>query len=629
MEDAREWLEGDGLGGYAMGTADGVRTRRYHSYLLVATRPPGGRMMLVGDLEVFLATPRGRVALCSHRYRGDVVYPDGATRLARFAWRPWPRWEWACEDGTRIALELIAQRDQPRTCLRWTRQAGVGAALLEVRPLLAGRDYHATHHENPAFRFAAEVRGQRVTWRPYDGVPAIAVLANARYEHAPLWYRNFLYDEERARGLDCEEDLASPGTFAFDLVAGPAALVLAAHDVPAGDARDVVDIAFAAEAAQRSRFGTVLERAADQYLVRRGQGRTIVAGFPWFGDWGRDTFVSLRGLCLATGRRDVARAILLEWAGAVSEGMLPNRYDEHDTSPEYNSVDAALWFVIAASAYLGGATQPGDAHALEAAIDAIVAGHARGTRHRIRMTDDGLLACGVPGLQLTWMDAKLGDEVITPRVGKPVEVQALWLNALAIAGEREARWRQLFERGQDALRSRFWDGERGQLHDVVDCDHVAGQVDPTCRPNQLLAVGGLPLVLLDDVRARAVVDSVERWLWTPAGPRSLAPDDRRYAGRYHGDPGQRDRAYHQGTVWPWLAGPFIEAWVRVRGNTVGAKREAAARFVAPLVERLELAGLGHLPEICDGDPPHRAVGCPFQAWSVAELLRVERALRVD
>ena len=606
-EDAREWLEADGLGGFAMGTVDGVRTRRYHGILLAATRPPNARMMLVADLEVFIETSERRYALSSHRYAGDVVYPDGATRRTAFAWQPWPRWEYTCSDDTRIAYELVADHGSPRVALRWTKLAG-GAARLIVRPLLAGRDYHSLHHENGAFRFAAEVTGGAVIWRPYEGVPAIACRSNARYEHAPDWYRCFTYSEERARGLDCQEDLASPGVLTFDL-AEPAQLVFGTGEL------DDADAIFNRERARRAPL-TPLDRAADQYIVDRGRGRTIIAGYPWFSDWGRDTFIALRGLCLATGRRDVAREILREWTHAVDGGMLPNRFGERNAAPEYNSVDAALWFVIAADAYL--ADDPGDS-VLEAAIAEIVDGYTRGTRHNIGATRDGLLACGASGTQLTWMDAKLGDEVITPRVGKPVEIQALWLNALAIAKRRE-----LFERGRAAFAERFWAGD--QLYDVVDVDHVPGAVDASCRPNQLFAIGGLPLQLVDGARARTIVDTVERTLWTPAGPRSLAPGDPRYRGRYVGGPGDRDRVYHNGPVWPWLAGAFVEAWLRVRGNSTEAKREARERFVEPLRRRLEIAGLGHLSEICEGDPPHRAVGCPFQAWSVAELLRLERSV---
>jgi predicted glycogen debranching enzyme len=302
--------------------------------------------------------------------------------------------------------------------------------------------------------------------------------------------------------------------------------------------------------------------------------------------------------------------------------MLPNRFDERDSTPQYNSVDAALWFAIAADAYLAGDATTAERRLLGAAIGAIVDRYQTGTRHGIRGDDDGLLACGEPGLQLTWMDAKVGHECITSRIGKPVEIQSLWINALTIAGRtRDA------ERARRAF-ARFWDPNRRQLHDVIDVDHVRGAVDPTCRPNQILAVGGVPHPALagDDPRARAIVDTVERILWTEAGPRSLAPSDPRYHSHYVGGPAERDRSYHNGAVWPWLAGPFIEAWVRVRGNTADARREARTRFLAPLLALRELAGLDHLSEIYDGDAPHRAVGCPFQAWSLAEAIRLDHFL---
>jgi predicted glycogen debranching enzyme len=628
-----EWLESDGVGGFAMGTADGIRTRRYHAVLLAATRPPEGRMVLVADLEVFVQTAAGRFALSSHRYRDGIIYPDGVQRLAQFQARPWPRWEWALPGDVRIAGELVVEHAAgagraPCVALRWTRLAG-SATSLHVQPLLAGRDYHATHHANNDFRFVPELDGDVVTWRPYTGVPAIHCAANGLYHHAPDWYRAFYYVDEDNRGLDCVEDLATPGAFSFDLASGPAAMVLSTAEV-SGEPAALADEIFDAELRRRAEFASIHALAADIYIVGRtassdrgpdaNSGKTIIAGYPWFADWGRDTFIALRGLCLATGRRDDARAILCQWAGAVSRGMLPNRYDERDASPEYNSVDAALWFVIAADAYLAGAAAVADRELLRAAIAAIVDGYRAGTRHAIRADSDGLLACGEPGVQLTWMDARVGSECITARIGKPVEIQALWINALSIAGRHDDA-----DRARAAF-ARFWDPERRQLHDVIDVDHAPGEVDRTCRPNQLLAIGGVPYPVIDGERAHAVVDTVERVLWTPAGPRTLDPGDPRYRGRYLGGAAERDRAYHNGAVWPWLAGPFIEAWVRVRGSTPTARAEARTRFLAPLLDRTRIAGIDHLSEICDGDPPHDPVGCPFQAWSLAELIRIDQLL---
>ncbi len=616
-----EWLETDGLGGFAMGTHDWIRTRRYHALLLAATAPPEGRMVLVADLEVFVETANGRYGLSAHRYRGGYIYPDGASRLAKFDHSPWPRWEWMLPDQTRIACELVVTHGAPRTVLRWTKLAGSVRALY-VQPLIAPRDYHSTHHENGSLRFDPEIAGDRVTLRPYDGVPAIHILANAVYQHSPDWYRNFELATEVERGLDSKEDCASPGTFTFDLGAGPAAMVLSTAVVD-GNPQQVADRFFNAEQQRRSKLGPPLARAADQYIVPRGSGKTILAGFPWFSDWGRDTFISLRGLCLTPGaeRREEARQILLQWAGVVDGGMLPNRFDEGSSTPEYNSVDAALWYVIAAHAFLQGTVAKADRETIESAIHAIIDGYRHGTRHRIHRDHDGLIAAGVPGLQLTWMDAKIGDWVITPRIGKPVEIQALWINALAIAGHRDEA-----EQLRTTFVERFWDGSRGQLHDVVDCDHHPGTFDASCRPNQIFAAGGLPFPVLELDKARSVVDAFERELWTPAGPRSLSPHDPRYAPTYSGGPRDRDSVYHNGTVWPWLAGAFIEAWVRVRGGTAEVKQQARRRFVDPMMERLTIAGLGHIAEICDGQAPHRPVGCPFQAWSVAELMRIDAVL---
>jgi predicted glycogen debranching enzyme len=617
-----EWLEADGLGGFASGTASGIRTRRYHALLLSATTPPGGRMVLVNGLDAWVETGAGRFAVSSQRYAPDVVHPDGAQRIERFDAEPWPRWTFRLEDGTRIEHDVLVRPGAPAVFLSWRV---VGAQLrgrLCVRLLLSGRDPHALHHENRAFRFHADVSAGRVAWRPYDGVPAIVASANGEYVHDPVWYRRFQYDEERARGLDFVEDLASPGVLRFDLARGDAALVLSAGDTEAPTHDDLAD-AHAAETRRRERFPTRLHRAADAYLVRRGTGKTIVAGYPWFGDWGRDTFIALRGLCLATNRRDDARDILIEWARTVSDGMLPNRFPDRGETPEYNSVDASLWYVIAVHDFLrGGGVAPGDRDTLRAAIDAILAGYAAGTRYGIRLDDDGLLAAGVPGVQLTWMDAKVGDWVVTPRIGKPVEIEALWLSALHVASAFSERWAGVLARGRAAFVARFWNESGGHLYDVVDPNHHKGEADPTFRPNQIFAIGGLPLALVDGERARRTVDAVEARLWTPLGLRSLAPGEPGYAPRYTGGVRQRDGAYHQGTVWPWLICPFVEAWLRVRGDTREARAEARARFLAPLLDHLDDAGLGHVSEIADAEAPHRPGGCPFQAWSVGEVVRL-------
>jgi predicted glycogen debranching enzyme len=628
-----EWLEADGLGGFASGTASGIRTRRYHALLLHAATPPTGGRVLVNGLEAWLEGPAGRCAISSQAYMPDVVHPDGASRIARFRHEPWPCWTFALPDGSHLVHELFVPHESAAVVLHWQLDgAPRGFHWLRVRPLLSGRDYHALQRENGAFRFAPRAHGGLLAWQPYPDIAAVWSHASGAYAHDPLWYRAFRYDEERARGLDFVEDLASPGVLSFDLREGPAAWVLAAdgHEAVLGregeSARAVADRLRAQEEARRKAFPGALARAADAYVVRRGSGRTLVAGYPWFTDWGRDTFIALRGLCLASGRLDVAREILLAWADHVSDGMLPNLFPDGAAQPEYNSVDASLWYVVAAHEWLAAArrrgTEVGERERVFEAVDAIVAGYARGTRFGIRMDSDGLLACGVPGVQLTWMDAKVGDWVVTPRIGKPVEVQALWYNALRLVGERVPEWARAAGRVRASFAERFWDPERAQLFDVVDVDHQSGATDDSLRPNQIFAVGGLPFALLDGERARQVVERVEAQLWTPLGLRSLAPGSRDYAPRYHGGVRERDGAYHQGTVWPWLTAAFADAWLAVRGRTPAARLEAQRRFAAPLLAHLEHAGLGHVSEIADGDAPHEPRGCPFQAWSLGELLRL-------
>jgi len=629
-----EWLEPDGLGGFASGTVSGRRTRRYHALLLAALTPPTGRHVLVNGFDAWVETSAGRFALSEQVYTPDVVHPDGARRIVGFSHDPWPRWLYRLEDGAVVSQEIVALKGSPTVVIRWRlASAGSGGARLLVRPFFSGRDYHSMHHENGSFGFEPERDGHRLIWKPYPGLPAVVTDSNGSYSHAPTWYRNFLYREEAERGLDDVEDLASPGTMSWDLERGDAIWILStAGDAPPPQA---IDAAMSKERDRRTALGSALDRAADTFLVQRGRGKTIVAGYPWFTDWGRDTFIALRGLCVATGRLDQARSILVEWASAVSEGMLPNLFPDGNVTPEYNSVDASLWYVLAVGDTLSAMEAAGrkvasrDRAALLSAIEAILEGYAKGTRFGIRMDIDGLLAAGEPGVQLTWMDARIGDWVVTPRIGKPVEVQALWLNALAVGARSSPRWKEPLTRGLESFRARFWNRDLGYLNDVVDVDHRPGVVDASFRPNQVLALGGLPLALVDGEPARRALERVEERLWTPLGLRSLAPGEPGYAGRYAGGPRERDAVYHQGTVWPWLIGPFVEAWVRSRGGTEEAKKEARNRYLTPLLAHLREAGLGSVSEIADADPPHTPRGCPFQAWSVGEVIRVDRVILGD
>jgi predicted glycogen debranching enzyme len=635
IDDRTEWLEADGLGGFASGTTSGIRTRRYHALLLTATTPPTGRVVLVNGFDAWLETPRGSFALTTQRYAPGVDHPDGSSRVCRFSHEPWPQWEFEVDD-VRVRQELLVEQDTGTTVVAFSLGAANAPVVLRVRPFLSGRDYHSMHHANGAFRFEPAREAARVSFRPYEGVPEVVIESNGTYAHGPEWYRNFLYSAEVERGLDATEDLAAPGIFAWPLTSSGdrAVLILRAGmgHTAAPSSAEVVQQAERIcdrERTRRAAFDTPLDRAADAYLVHRGQGRTIVAGYPWFTDWGRDTFIAVRGLCASPSRTETMRDILVEWAGAVSEGMLPNRFPDNGEAPEFNSVDASLWYVIAVGELLArtrdgrpAIADVGTRRTLEDAVMKIVGGYAAGTRYDIRLDDDGLLAAGVPGQQLTWMDARIGDWVVTPRVGKPVEVQALWLNALDVAASIDSRWQTPLAHGLQSFDERFWSDSSRCMADVVDVDHQRGTRDETFRPNQILAIGGLPRQILTGPRARLVVDAVEERLLTPVGLRSLAPASAGYAPRYEGGPAARDSIYHQGTVWPWLMGPFVEAWLRVRRDTAAVRCEARTRFLQPLLDHVQSAGLGHVSEIADADPPFTPRGCPFQAWSVGELQRI-------
>jgi len=390
-------------GGFASGTATGIRTRRYHALLLTATTPPTGRMVLVNGFDAWIETTAGRFELTSQHYAPDVIGGGGAQRIEQFTAQPWPRWVFKFEDGTRIDQEILVERGSGVTQVRWRLPDSCESVQLFVRPFLSGRDYHGLHKENGAFGFDAAVAGERVTWNPYPGVPAVIAITNGQYRHEPRWYQNFRYAEETARGLDDTEDLAAPGIFQFDLASGEAVLLFATPDSLAlSPDHDLSVLKFAesiraSETLRRAEYPSRLHRAADEYIVIGRHGKTIMAGYPWFTDWGRDTFISLRGLCLASGRLADARDILLAWADSVSEGMLPNRFPDHGAQPEYNSVDASLWYVIAVHELLeacnghGGILSARDKRVLQDAVEAILEGYSVGTRFGIRMEGDGLL----------------------------------------------------------------------------------------------------------------------------------------------------------------------------------------------------------------------------------------------
>jgi predicted glycogen debranching enzyme len=630
---SREWLETNGLGGFSSGTVAGANTRRYHGLLTAALNPPGGRMLLLSKLEETLVLGERRIDLSTNEYDG-AVHPNGYLYLSAFRLDPFPTFTFEAE-GVKLekSLFMLAGGNTVQIEYRLLESPAGSKPQLELRPLIAFRDYHATTHENGALNPQIQNQSNLVSVQPYGSLPRLYFAHNAETA-APegYWYRNFFYRQERERGLDAKEDLFNPLVLRWSLNKRQAAVVIASTE--AQDIRSAAKFrrkelnrraALEANAPNADPLIRALTAAADQFLARRGDGWTVIAGYPWFTDWGRDTMISLRGLTLFTGNAEIAKQILRNFARHTDMGMLPNRFVDSGETAEFNTVDATLWFIEAARAY---AAVTGDYkfvhEELYPVFTSIVDFHIKGTRYNIKVAEDGLLNAGAPGAQLTWMDAKIGDWVVTPRSGKPVEIQALWYNALKIMedlaqrfGDEEPRKRYstLASTVVWTFNRLFWNKEKNCLYDVVN----GGPPDPTIRPNQIFAVS-LYYSMLSRERARAVVESVERELITPVGLRTLARSDSRYRPRYEGDQYSRDSAYHQGTVWPWLLGPFITAYVRVNGGTAAA-REHARGLLRGLETHLSEAGVGQISEIFDADAPHLPRGCFAQAWSVAEVLR--------
>ncbi|HLY18255.1 MAG TPA: amylo-alpha-1,6-glucosidase [Bryobacteraceae bacterium] len=601
----REWLETNGLGGYASSTINGLNTRRYHGLLVAATRPPLGRMVLLSKLEETLVVDGRRFELSANRYPG-VFHPQGYLYLKEFRQDPFPVFVYGVE-GLEIEKSVFMKQGENTTVVRYELRAPRAACTLELRPLIAFRDYHSTAHENDALDPRFEIDANRVKLAPYAGLPPLYLVhTGAGIQPAGYWYRNFEYDAERERGLDFHEDLFNPLVLVFDLSRDRRAIVTASTVVPGMQP--------GALPPPSPSPTSLLTRAAGQFIVRRGDHYSVIAGYHWFGDWGRDTMIALPGLTLATGRYDVARSILLEWATHVDQGMLPNRFPDAGEAPEYNTVDATLWFVEAVRAFLAATGDYGFVRAnLSPVLEDIIAWHARGTRYGIHLDTDGLLQAGGPGTQLTWMDARIGGRAVTPRHGKPVEIQALWYNALCVIEDLTGNhhYRELADRARASFLPAFWNEAAGCLYDAVDGDTRDGSI----RPNQIFAVSLFHKMPPLD-KAKAVVDAVARHLLTPYGLRTLSPDDPNYRGRYEGDPASRDGAYHQGTVWPWLLGPFMAAYGYVHGSHPLHALDALRQY-------MEQEGVGQLPEVFDGDPPHRPGGCIAQAWSVAALCGIQ------
>ncbi|MDZ7801143.1 MAG: amylo-alpha-1,6-glucosidase [Trueperaceae bacterium] len=632
--DGLEWLVTNGIGGFASGTVPGIRTRRYHGLLVAALAPPAQRTVMATDVHTSLQLAGREIGLHASHWRGDVVDPRGFDHLEAF-WLEGrtPVWRF-CVGAICVEQRLTMMPGRNVTVLQSRLVRAPSPVRLTAKVLATHRDFHATTRATDTDLTATAEGGAVVVAAPaHDAALRIASDAMT-LTPADAWYEGFLLARERERGLDHFDDALHAATATVDLAPGDAAHLVLSADADPVDPAEAFQQAAAADAAVVARFeahqgrsadsfGARLALAADQFLVERPvdgrPGTSVIAGYPWFGDWGRDTMVALPGLTLCTGRPDVARELLTTYAHFVDGGMLPNRFPDEDGDPAYNTVDATLWFLEAVRAYVQASDDLDLARELWPVLEAIVDAHERGTRYGIGVDPaDGLLRAGELGVQLTWMDAKVGDWVVTPRQGKCVEVNALWFNGLvALAGLAErlgldpAPWTARAERVRAGMQ-RFWDRERAHLMDVLD--GPTGN-DPSLRPNQILAVS-LPASAFGVGRQRAIVDACERSLLTSHGLRSLAPEHPDYHGHYGGDASARDGAYHQGTAWGWLLGPFALAHERVHGDA-----RVARSFLEPFRDHLRAHGVGSIAEIFDGDAPHGPRGCPAQAWSVAETLR--------
>lgn len=625
---SREWLETNGIGGFASGTIAGSNSRRYHGTLTAATRPPLGRLTLVSKIEETITVDSEPFELSTNQYPGRV-HPTGYENLLSFRLDPFPIWTYSVA-GIEIEKRVFMVHGRNSTVVTYTVKPKVRNKNISMtlRPMLAFVDYHHLQHETSEFNGEYKISDGLIEIQPVVDMPRLYVSHNGtRVEPTGYWYRDFEYAIEKERGFDHHEDLFQPFELTFDLETSATVIFSTDNDLAARNAaqleKDEVQRrkALIKTAKAKTDFEKQLVLAADQFIVQRGEGHTVIAGYPWFSDWGRDTMIALPGLTLATGRPEIARGILLEFARAVSEGMLPNRFPDAGEMPEYNTVDATLWYFEAVRSYV---EATGDLRfvreELYKTLAEILVWHLRGTRYNIHVDTDGLLYAGSPDVQLTWMDAKIGDLVVTPRTGKAVEIQALWYNALCTMAdlaqrfgddEDRAKYLSMAELAKLSFNAVFWNEAETCLFDVVE----NGTRDESVRPNQIFAAS-LHHSMLDDDRARMVVDKVEAELLTSVGLRSLSPRDPQYRPIYIGSPFDRDSSYHQGTVWGWLIGGFIDAYRRVHpGRTLPGD-------LSGFDQHLREAGVGQISEIFDAAAPHTPRGCPAQAWSVAEALRI-------
>ena len=640
----REWLETNGLGGWSGSSIIGAHTRRYHGLLVAAIVPPADRMILLSKLDETIVSGDQRMELGVNLYHDDTIHPAGHQYLAGFRKDVFPQWEFNA-NGILLKKTIAMIHGENTVVILYDVAKAENTFTLELLPLMAAKGYHSLTHESSQMHWNAHFNNGIFHNQPDGKTNVFIQVPGSSYRHEPKWFNNFKYRVDQYRGQEFLEDLFNHGTFTVRLSQGDTLGVIISTENPEG--RDAHDL-FSRENMRRKLLisnqpeNDIIKQlvlAADQFIVKRtiptdpsrdnvsntGESRTIIAGYHWFTDWARDTMISLPGLCLSTGRFEDAKNIINAFAKNVSMGMLPNRFLEKGEQPEYNNVDGTIWYFIAVYKYLQ-ATGDKDfiLNEILPVLKDIIDWHFKGTRYNIKVDADGLLFAGERGQQLTWMDARIGDWVVTPRMGKPVEVQALWYNALRIFSELlnlndqahdAATVKVNAEKVKENFNRQFWFEKGDFLYDIIDEN---GHPDPTLRPNQLFAIS-LPFALIEGEKAEAILQVVEEKLYTPVGLRSLPGDDKYYVPAYGGDQWHRDSSYHQGTVWSWLLGPYVDALIKVQGTR---GKEQAKKIIENFRYHLDEGCIGSVSEIFDADPPHHPRGCVAQAWGVAEMLRV-------
>jgi len=608
VSSRREWLLANGIGGFAMGTVSGANTRRYHGHLVAATVPPNTRVNLLGNVEAFIQGEGNPIGLSCNQYQG-AVYPEGYQYLERFvATSQSVAWIYRAQ-GMDLEKRLVVHPGHNAVTIRYTN-TGKRQVGLTLRPLVLHRSYHANFRSREGYPQGLVFPKNR-TVIDDGGVSLILRHEGAQRVPALGWYYRFDYPRELERGLDSKEDLFCPCELRYELLPGESAVLVASTE------ERVAPFEPMNEQEMPTGLAAALREAASPFFVKTKKRTTIIAGYPWFTDWGRDTMISIPGLCLHTGRVADARRIIVDYAAQMKQGLIPNRFVEEGVEPEYNNVDGTLWFANAIYRTLEAEWEEAFARRAFRALEEMFQWHVKGTLFGIGVDEaERLLRQGAPGIQLTWMDAKVDDWVVTPRHGKPVEINGLWINAVRILewlagklGKPATRYTAAADKAEAHFEDKFWREPLGYYLDTAEPD------DASLRPNQVIAMS-LPFTPMSEGRARQALAIVGRELLTPVGLRTLAPDAPGYRGRFKGPLAELDAAYHQGSVWPWLLGPYATALVRFTGDRAGAKR-----ILKPIREMLDEFGLGGIAEVYDGDEPRSAGGCPWQAWSVAETLR--------